>query len=99
MRGHAEDPDTRPRRGAGFYSLSSEEMLDEDFESFDIPEEAEETAEDVMTSQVYCVDVAAGLKDIAGMMVKHRIHRVLVEEAGHHVGLISTMEVLAALDA
>ena len=37
---YAEDPDARPRRGNGFYHLSSEEMLDEDFESFEVPAES-----------------------------------------------------------
>ena len=31
-------------------------------------------------------------------MSKHRIHRVLVEENGRHVGLISTMEIMDALN-
>ena len=96
---YAEDPDARPRRGHGFYHLSSEEMLDEDFDSFEVPKESEETAENVMTAQIYSVDVSDGLKAIAAMMSKHRIHRVLVEDGGRHVGLISTMEILDALNA
>jgi len=95
---YAEDPDSRPRRGPGFYHLSSEEMLEEDFDSFEVPKESEETAESIMTAQVYSVDVEDGLKAIAAMMSKHRIHRVLVEEDGRHVGLISTMEILDALN-
>ena len=96
---YAEDPDSRPRRGAGFYHLSSEEMLEEDFESFEVPAESEDTAESVMTAQVYAVNVDDGLRTIAAMMSKHRIHRVLVEDSGRHVGLISTMEILDALNA
>lgn len=94
---YSEDPDSRPRRGAGFYHLSSEEMLEEDYEAFDVPAESEDTAEDVMTAQVYSVPVSAGLQEIAAVMAKHRIHRVLVAENGRHVGLISTMEILDAL--
>ena len=96
---YAEDPDSRPRRGQGFFHLSSEDMEDEDFDSFEVPKESEETAEDVMSGEIYSVDVAAGLKDIAKAMTKHRIHRVLVQENGRHVGLISTMEILSALNA
>ncbi len=96
---YTEDPDSRPRRGSGFYHLSSEEMLDEDFESFDVPAESEDTAENVMTAQIYSVNVEDGLRVIAAVMTKHRIHRVLVEEGGRHVGLISTMEILDALNA
>ena len=96
---YAEDPDARPRRGNGFYHLSSEEMLDEDFDTFEVPEESEETAGDVMTGQIHSVDASAGLREIAGAMAKHRIHRVLVCEKGRHVGLISTMEILRALSS
>jgi CBS domain-containing protein len=96
---YTEDPDAQPRRGNGFYHLSSEETLDDDFESFEIPEEAEETASDVMTAEVYSVPAGAGLKEIAATMKRHGIHRVLVEENGKHIGLISTLEVLAALSA
>ena len=96
---YAEDPDARPRRGNGFYHLSSEDTQDEDFDTFEVPEEAEETAEDVMTAQVYSVPVTAGLKEIAALMAKHKIHRVLVEDAGKHVGLVSTMEILEAMSA
>ena len=32
-------------------------MLEEDFDSFEVPEESEDTAEDVMTAEVYSVDV------------------------------------------
>lgn len=96
---YAEDPDARPRRGNGFYHLSSEEMLEEDFETFEVPEESEETAGDVMTGQIHSVEADVGLREIAAAMAKHRIHRVLVCENGRHVGLISTMEILRALSS
>lgn len=96
---YAEDPDARPRRGHGFYHLSSEEMLDDDYDSFEVPQESEETAENVMSAEIYSVDVDAGLRGIASTMSKHKIHRVLVTEKGRHVGLITTMEILGALTA
>jgi CBS domain-containing protein len=96
---YTEDPDARPRRGHGFYHLSSEEMLDEDFDSFEVPEESEDTAEDIMTAQVFSVPAGAGLREIAATMAEHRIHRVLVVDDGKHVGLISAMEILDALNA
>ena len=96
---YTEDPDSRPRRGNGFYHLSSEETQDEDFDSFEVPDESEETAEDIMSGEIYSVPVGAGLKEIAATMAKYRIHRVLVQEDGRHVGLISTMEILNALGA
>ncbi len=96
---YAESAESHPRRGPGFFHLSSEEMQDEDFDTFQVPAEAEETAGDIMTGEVFSVQADAGLKDIAGEMVGHRVHRLLVEEGGKYIGLISTMEILDALSA
>ncbi len=94
---YSQDNDSQPRRGAGFYHLSTRELLEEDFDSFEVPAEAEETAGQVMTAEVYSVEVGASLDEIAKTMTKHRIHRVLVQENKKHVGLISTMDILQAL--
>ncbi len=96
---YAENADAQPRRGAGYFHLSSEEMQDEDFSTFQVPAEAEETAGQIMSGDVFSVSAAAGLSDIAKMMVKHRVHRLLVEEGGKYVGLISTLEILDALSS
>ena len=96
---YAQNPDARPRRGGGFFHLSSAELEEEDFDSFDVPEESEETAQDVMTAEIYSVAVDAGLREIAVEMAKHRIHRVLVQQDGRYVGLISTMEIIDSLSA
>jgi CBS domain-containing protein len=94
---YAESPEAHPRRGSGFFHLSSEDMLDDDFNAFEVPEEAEETARDIMTGEIYSVGLSAGLREIAGEMVKHKVHRVLVQEDGQYVGLISAMEILDSL--
>jgi CBS domain-containing protein len=96
---YSENPDSHPRRGTGFYHLSAEELLDDDFESFDIPEETEDIAESIMTAQVFSVPADAGLKDIASTMAKHKIHRVLVKDGDAYVGIVSTLEILDALGA
>jgi CBS domain-containing protein len=94
---YAESAESHPRRGPGFFHLSSEEMEDEDFDTFEVPEEAEETAGDIMTGEVFSVAADAGLSQIAAEMVRHRVHRVLVMEDGKYIGLISTMEILDSL--
>ena len=96
---YAESPDSHPRRGRGFFHLSSEEMLDDDFESFEVPDEAEETAGDIMSGQVFAIPADAGLKEIATAMVEHKVHRLLVQEGGKYIGLVSTMEILDSLSA
>src|SRR5262245_21378325 len=44
---YAENPDARPRRERVFYRLSTEGMDDEDVESFELPDESEDTVVDV----------------------------------------------------
>jgi CBS domain-containing protein len=96
---YVEDDSARPRREPGYFHLSSEEMQEEDFDEFELPEEAEETARDVMNAELFSVSPGAGLREIASVMAKHRIHRVLVEERGRFLGILSTLEILNALSA
>ncbi len=96
---YAEDPDSHPRRRPGYYDTWDDEMHQEDMRGFRVPAEAEDTVADVMTAQVFSVAADAGLKEIANAMTSHRIHRVLVQEGGKYVGLISTLEVLDVLSA
>ena len=93
---YSQDPDARPRREAGFFRLSSEEM-GRDLEIVGLPPESEETAADLMTAEIYSVSPDAGLREIATTMAKHRIHRVFVQGDKQYLGLISTMEILNAL--
>ena len=93
---YAQDPDARPRRGRGFYELSGDD-LEEDFETFELPAEAEETAADVMTAQVHTVRREASLVEVAERMVALQVHRILVTDQGRHIGLVSTFDVLRGL--
>ncbi len=99
---YTEDPDARPRRGRGWYQMSSDDEFEapeerEESEGVEVPEESEETARDVMTAEVYSVPDTAPLHVVAAEMAKHKIHRILVVAGGRHVGLIGTFEVLAAV--
>ena len=55
------------------------------------------TAADVMTPEVYSVPATTRLRMLAKRMVEWNVHRVMVLDRGRHVGLISTMDVLAAV--
>ncbi len=94
---YSEDPEARPSHSVGFYNMSSDEFLEGKVESLEIPEESEETAGELMTAEVYAIDADAGLKELCQKMVNLKIHRVLVEQGGKTVGLISTMDILRAL--
>lgn len=96
---YAEDPDARPRRERAFYRLSTEHLLDEDFESFEVPEESEDTVEDVMTPEVIHVAADATLQDVCRTMGEHEVHRVLVTDPKTEevVGIIGSLALLTAM--
>jgi len=94
---YAEDPDARPRRGQGYYHLSLEDMEEEDFEAFTLPDEAEETAESLMTAEIFSVSASASLPEVAGLMSENRVHRLLVQDGNKFVGIVTTLEVLDAV--
>jgi CBS-domain-containing membrane protein len=93
---YTQDPDTRPRRGKGFYRIDTDELDDSDYETFDLPEESEDVASDVMTSEALTINVDAPLRDVARMMVEHQVHRLVVEDQRRTVGIVSTMDLLRA---
>ncbi len=93
---YAEDPSLHRPPSGSFYDVTAEEEMEE-IESFEVPEEAEETAGDVMTGQVHDVPISASLSDVAKKMTELRLHRILVQDDGKHVGLISTFDVLRVL--
>jgi CBS domain-containing protein len=98
---YVEDPDTQPRPRRTYFRLSTEELLDEDFESVEVPSESEDKAEDVMNPEIVSVPADAGARQVAGTMAKRSVHRVLVTEpeTGAVVGIIGSLDVLGALGA
>lgn len=58
-----------------------------------------DTAGDIMTREVVTVPADAGICEIAALMCRMRIHRVVVEQEGVHLGIISTLDLLDALTA
>ncbi len=81
-----------------FYAVADDD-LDDDFEFGDVEvsEDSGGLVSDAMTAEVHSVDVQAPLSEIATKLVEHRIHRVLVSRNHKHVGIVSAMDVLAAL--
>ena len=96
---YAENPDARPRREPGFFRLPTEHLLDEDFESFSVPPESEDTVADIMTPAIIDVTTDSPLPEVCRTMAKHSVHRVLVTDmgTGRMVGLVSSLSVLAAI--
>lgn len=92
---YAQNPDSR-LHGSSFYMDNDDDVRDE-LEAFEIPEDAGETAADIMTPTAYTIDVNCGLVEIATEMVKRGVHRILVTEEKRKVGFLSSMDVLRAL--
>jgi CBS domain-containing protein len=53
---------------------------------------------DIMTPRVYSVAADAPIAEVARLMVEARVHRLLVAEGGDLVGIVSTLDLLHALD-
>ncbi len=50
-----------------------------------------------MSTDIATVAPDASLREVARTMVDNQVHRVIVAERGHAVGLISTMDLLRTL--
>jgi CBS domain-containing protein len=94
---YSREPAARPLRTPGFFEASSESLTDGDLETVEVPADSEVTAADAMTAQVFSVPATASLDEVARRMTKHRVHRVLVDDAGRHVGILSTFDLLEVL--
>jgi CBS domain-containing protein len=74
-------------------------------EQFKAPESTEtsvlddRTVSDVMTRGVHGLPPGADVRDAAGYMLEHGIHRVLVLEQGKLVGMVTTTDVMRAVAA
>lgn len=52
------------------------------------------TVKDIMTKNVLTVKKSTPVKEVASLMLEHKIHRLIVVENGKVIGLISSMDLL-----
>jgi len=57
----------------------------------------DQTALEVMTDRILAVATSTSVKEAAGLLLDHRIHRVLVEKDRHLVGVLTTRDVMRAI--
>lgn len=57
------------------------------------------TAAEIMTPVVHAVKPTTPVEEIARLMRRHHVHRVIVERDGRVVGLISVLDLVAVLSA
>jgi CBS domain-containing protein len=82
----------------GFYDAASWDT-DEEYGTKAVPDTAEDVAGDLMNGDVHAIEREASVPEVARLMMKHYVHRVLVRHAGKYVGLISSTDVLRAVAA
>lgn len=95
---YSQDPDTRPGRGS--FRVSEQDLNTSDGDDdldFDRPASGEDTAADIMNADVHSVTPDTRADEVARTMIERRIHRVLVEEKGRYIGLITSFDLLRAL--
>ncbi len=94
---YAEDPDARPQKVSAFDAAEREAVAeDEDAPDLDVSEQSTLTAGDLMNPEIFAVPADASLREVAHSMIGHNVHRILVEEKGQYIGLISAFDLLRA---
>lgn len=71
------------------------EWMDEtDNEGFTVESVGDRTVRDIMNPAVYNVDESAGLNELVDMMIKGRIHRVIVTRGQELAGIVTTTDLV-----
>jgi CBS domain-containing protein len=94
----SEDPELGPERGnPAYYGHGFDDSLSpEDLEDLRVGE-GKLMVSDIMTSAVYAVPEDATVSEVASLMLKGHLHRVLVTRGEKVLGIISTSDLLGLL--
>jgi predicted transcriptional regulator len=92
---YAKGADRRPE---GFYDAPSWDA-DAEYGARPAKERMEDVVEDVMSKHVFAVDKEAAVPEVARAMIRHSVHRLLVEHRGRYIGLVSSTDILRAVAA
>lgn len=90
-----EDFEERSREG-GFYSDWPQGLDDSDIEGMHL-DGREATVEEIMTPEIYCVEVDTPVSELARLMCDSHLHRVLVTAEDDFVGIVTTSDLLGLL--
>jgi len=91
---YAATPDHRRLMGLG-----EEGVFAADGTAADSEEELYGRVEDIMVPNPVTVSPDAPVSDVARLMAEHRIHRVIVEQDGKPVGIITSLDFIAHVAA
>jgi len=94
----SEDDDDGEEPHSDYFARGWEEdgWSEEDIEELDLEGE-DLLVEDIMTPSVFSVSDDASVPEIASLMLKEHLHRVLVLADGRPLGIISTSDLLGLL--
>jgi len=89
-------PATENREEPHEYYIHTSELnySNEDIESFHLDAESLVSVRDIMTPRIFNVSEETKVRDIADVMIRGNIHRVLVTRNDTLVGIITTMDML-----
>ena len=88
----AEPSDFESSRGSEFYRDVADEMLEDLGQRY--VEQSAATVRDVMTPVIHQIPVTATVADAARVMIRERIHRLVVTQGKEPVGIITSMDLL-----
>ena len=91
----ATGEDRSGEEGSGYFGRAWDDSLDEE-DVEDLPLDGMRVA-DIMTPQVYSVKEDATVSEIASLMLKGHLHRLLVTREDRAVGIITTSDLLGLL--
>lgn len=87
----------RRAEGAGFFGPDWDDGLDEeDMEDLPLDQDGLRVA-DIMTPQIYSVMEDSTVSEIASLMLKGHLHRLLVTREDRAIGIITTSDLLGLL--
>jgi CBS domain-containing protein len=69
----------------------------EDISFFNFRDESSTTVGDIMTAMIFHVTEDTSVQEIAGIMIRGRIHRIFVTRKNHVVGIISALDMLKVI--
>lgn len=69
-----------------------------DFDNLLGPEPSSATVEGIMTTPVITAKPSTGISEIVGIMLKNKIHRVIIINNGKVEGIVTSMDLLRLLD-
>lgn len=82
----------------GFYDVPFWDT-DEEYGASTVPDSVEDVAGDLMNNDVYAVEKGATVPEVARLMMKHAVHRVLVRHRDQYIGLVSSTDLVRAVAA